>query len=521
MERHCLVNCGLIGEIKMGTLSNVNAAGEATYVKVNGASSAEIGYLVGVTSSVQTQLNDKLSSTDTAVTQQGNTFNGVSQLVKTDAGGKVPVAILPTGTEVYRGQWNASTNTPTLSNSTIEPAGYYYHCDVPGSVNFGAGAISFAEGDHVISNGTIWQKEVNSNAVTSVNGAQGAVVIGINNLADVDATSPSDNDALIYDAGTSEWVHQPLGAVAYSNDYNDLSNTPTIPSGTVTSVSGTGTAEGLTLTGTVTNSGNLTLGGTIPAANVTGKVLTGYAVGSNTAIAAADTILAAFGKTQAQLNAIVLAGRLINFRLLTSGTTYTPTAGTNKIIAILVGGGAGGGGSASGIGNSGVGGGGSAGGECNTGLISVTNTAYSIGIGSGGVGGSSGGGTGGTGGNTGLTIGATTYLAFGGQGGLSNSNSTTDPLFVLGGASPALSQNGLINLSGAAGQIGFRVQNPTTIGGQGASSNYGCGGQNQTSGAGNAGTGFGAGGGGAATQGGPDAAGGAGAQGCIAVYEFS
>jgi hypothetical protein len=42
---------------------------------------------------------------------------------------------------------------------------------------------------------------------------------------------------------------------------------PTEVGGTVTSVGGTGTVNGITLTGTVTSSGNLTLGGTL--ANVT------------------------------------------------------------------------------------------------------------------------------------------------------------------------------------------------------------------------------------------------------------
>lgn len=40
------------------------------------------------------------------------------------------------------------------------------------------------------------------------------------------------------------------------------------------------------------------------ASDVTGQLLTGFTVGSNTAIVAGDTILAAFGKTQAQINAM-------------------------------------------------------------------------------------------------------------------------------------------------------------------------------------------------------------------------
>ena len=47
---------------------------------------------------------------------------------------------------------------------------------------------------------------------------------------------------------------------------------PTEVGGTVTSVGGTGTVNGITLTGTVTSSGNLTLGGTLSNVNLTSQV---------------------------------------------------------------------------------------------------------------------------------------------------------------------------------------------------------------------------------------------------------
>ena len=47
---------------------------------------------------------------------------------------------------------------------------------------------------------------------------------------------------------------------------------PTTTSGTVTSVAGTGTVNGITLTGSVTSSGNLTLGGTLSNVNLTSQV---------------------------------------------------------------------------------------------------------------------------------------------------------------------------------------------------------------------------------------------------------
>jgi hypothetical protein len=47
---------------------------------------------------------------------------------------------------------------------------------------------------------------------------------------------------------------------------------PTEIGGTVTSVGGTGTVQGLTLSGTVTSSGNLTLGGSLADVDLTSQV---------------------------------------------------------------------------------------------------------------------------------------------------------------------------------------------------------------------------------------------------------
>lgn len=58
----------------------------------------------------------------------------------------------------------------------------------------------------------------------------------LRDLTDVNITSPAQDDTLLFDAGSNEFVNGQLGAVAYSNDYNDLDNLPSVGSGTVTSV---------------------------------------------------------------------------------------------------------------------------------------------------------------------------------------------------------------------------------------------------------------------------------------------
>jgi hypothetical protein len=91
--------------------------------------------------------------------------NGYASL---DSGGKVPISQLPSSIMEYKGTWNAATNTPTLANGTGD-TGDVYICNVAGTVNFGAGAITFAVGDYTIYSGSIWQRSSGAvGTVTSV-----------------------------------------------------------------------------------------------------------------------------------------------------------------------------------------------------------------------------------------------------------------------------------------------------------------------------------------------------------------
>ena len=85
---------------------------------------------------------------------------------------------------LYQGNWDASTNTPTLSDGT-GTQNYWYIVSVGGSQDLGSGSVTYAEGNWVIHTGTTWVKETNSDVVTSVDGDTGAVVI-----ASADETTP-------------------------------------------------------------------------------------------------------------------------------------------------------------------------------------------------------------------------------------------------------------------------------------------------------------------------------------------
>jgi uncharacterized protein with beta-barrel porin domain len=174
-----------------------------------------------------------------------------------------------------------------------------------------------------------WVERVDNNV--------GSIYVKIDNgyeldeLHDVQINSPQSGNLLIYDAtttpvgvwknanltdGTGITITEGAGSVTITNaapdqtvvltagtgistsgTYPNFTITNTAPSsgGTVTSVGGTGTVNGITLSGTVTSSGNLTLGGTLSGVNlatqVTGTLpITNGGTGQTTANAAFNAL---------------------------------------------------------------------------------------------------------------------------------------------------------------------------------------------------------------------------------------
>jgi hypothetical protein len=102
-----------------------------------------------------------------------------------DSGGHVPLAQLPTsivGALQYQGVWDASANSPALA-SGAGTKGFFYKISVTGNTALD-GNTNWHIGDLAIFDGTVWDKVDNYEAVTSVAGRVGAVVI-----AESDVTS--------------------------------------------------------------------------------------------------------------------------------------------------------------------------------------------------------------------------------------------------------------------------------------------------------------------------------------------
>lgn len=91
--------------------------------------------------------------------------------------------------------WNATTNTPSIPAASLANKGNYYIVQVAGSTNIG-GITDWRVGDWLVSNGSVWSKIDNTDAVISVNGYTGAVELitddideGVTNLYYTDTRS--------------------------------------------------------------------------------------------------------------------------------------------------------------------------------------------------------------------------------------------------------------------------------------------------------------------------------------------
>lgn len=184
------IGTGLSGTSYNGS-SAVTIAIASTGVSAStyGSASAVPVFAVNAQGQITSVTNTSISIASSAITDKG-LANGVASL---DGSGTVPTSQLPAalfGALNYQGTWNASTNSPALASST-GTKGYYYVVSVAGSTNLN-GITDWKVGDWAVFNGSVWEKVDNTDAVTSVNGYTGTVVLS---YSDVGAPSTSGTNA--------------------------------------------------------------------------------------------------------------------------------------------------------------------------------------------------------------------------------------------------------------------------------------------------------------------------------------
>ena len=217
------------------------------------------------------------------------------------------------GALVYQGTWNAATNSPFLQSS-VGDKGDYYVVSQAGTTNLD-GITDWQINDIAVFNGAVWQKIDNTDAVLSVNGQTGVVVL---TAPDVGATP---NTAYVI-AGTALTG----GGQLTGNVTLNLANTAVAAGsyGSATQVS----QVTIDAQGRVTSAANVTIAistanvsglGTMATQNANSVTITGGSVGNATLANANITSVAATFPNNYLANSSTTLGNTT----LTLGSTTT------------------------------------------------------------------------------------------------------------------------------------------------------------------------------------------------------
>ena len=190
----------------------------------------------------------------------------------------------------YQGVWNAATNNPFLQSS-VGVQGHYYVVNVAGNTNLN-GITDWQIGDWAIFNGSTWDKVDNTDAVVSVNGYVGAVVLTASDVGAVPTTRTLTINGVGYNlsADRSWTVGDVRTDQTYANPSWITSLAWTKITGTPTTLAGYGITDGALNTTTLTINGvtfDLTANrtwnvGTVTSIATTGPLTGGTITGSGT-----------------------------------------------------------------------------------------------------------------------------------------------------------------------------------------------------------------------------------------------
>jgi len=180
--------------------------------------------------------------------QNGTAKTGIVTITRSDIGldildanDRIKPEYLPdsiTGAMVYKGTWDADTNTPTIPAADSGNLGWLYVVSVPGTTSID-GNSTWEVGDWLISDGTAWQRVAAlQTTVVSVNGKTGAVSLTLVDFPDASTVARTGqySDLLGIPTEFPPQAHtQPISTitgasvVAATGQYADLLGLPPNP----------------------------------------------------------------------------------------------------------------------------------------------------------------------------------------------------------------------------------------------------------------------------------------------------
>jgi hypothetical protein len=136
---------------------------------------------VGVVTSGVKFSNDETLQTTAGIPLSAKAISSATYVATLGIDGKLDASQIPgslTGAVVFKGVWNAATNTPALSDTTPAglAAGWEYIVEVGGTRDIGDGSKTFVAGDFVIYDGTHWKQVPSGNTFISLTGGGGITV---------------------------------------------------------------------------------------------------------------------------------------------------------------------------------------------------------------------------------------------------------------------------------------------------------------------------------------------------------
>lgn len=239
-------------------------------------------------------------------------------------------AFTSSGTTLSRDTILESSNAGSAINLTAgaadvfitQPAEKAVYLDAAGSVTSSAGQIDISDfnndAGYSTTTGTVTSVAASAGTGVSISGSP----ITTTGTLTITNTAPDQTVVLTAGANVTVTGTYPSFTIASSDQFT----------GTVTSVGGTGNVNGITLSGTVTSSGNLTLGGTLSNVSLTTQVTGTLPVANGgTGITSFGSGVATFLGTPSSSNLAAAvtdetgSGSLV---FATSPTLVTPALGT-------------------------------------------------------------------------------------------------------------------------------------------------------------------------------------------------